>query len=240
DSGAVAGNDLQIARQAVAAAKAEVASRRAVEEAARHALAAQSTLEEYLHVRAPFAGMVTRRSVAEGALAGPGGAALFELAQSDPLRLVADVPEAETPGMHEGERMPFTVISRPGETFYGVLARPAHSLRRDSRTMPVEFDVANPHGDLVPGMFVQLKWSFQRDAAASMVPVTAVVRTAERTFVETLDGQQHVRWVDVTTGFSTGKEIEIFGPVELGSNVIVNASDEIHPGDTVNVVARPS
>lgn len=232
-AGAVAGNDIHVAEQAVAADQAEVASRLAAEAAAQEALNQQAAMAAYLRVVAPFRGMIIRRSASEGALAGPSAAPLFELQQLDPLRLVVDVPEAEAVGMDLGAQLAFTVSSQPQRQFAGTVARVAHSVRRETRTMPVELDVANPDLTLAPGMFVKVRWSFHRDRATLFVPDAAVARTSERTFVEFVGPGQKLRWVDVTTGFANGDAIEVFGALHPGDRVVVPADDELRPGSPV-------
>lgn len=232
-AGAVAGNDIHVAEETVAADQAEVASRRAAEAAAEQALRSQIALEDYLRVTAPFAGMIVRRAASEGALTGPGAGSLFELQQLDPLRLVVDVPEAEAIGIEIGARVPFTVADAPGRVYYGRVARIAHSLRRETRTMPVELDVANPDLKLAPGMYAHVSWTFQRDQSTWFAPAAAVVRGTERTFLE-LDQNGVVAWQDVTTGFSDGDRIEVFGPIAAGERVITPGDDALRPGAKVS------
>lgn len=235
EAGAVAGNDIQVAEHAVSADQAEVAARQAAEQAAQSNLASQAALTDYLRVVAPFSGMIIRRDASVGALAGPSAPALFELQQLDPLRLTVDVPEAEALGIEPGMKLPFTVANQPGRTFTGVVARAAHSVRRDSRAMPVELDVANPEMVLAPGMFARVEWSFQRAAATLFVPTAAVVRTSERTFVERIGADGTLQWVDVTTGFTDGDSIEVFGALAPGERIVAAASDELRPGQPVRV-----
>lgn len=235
-AGAVAGNDIHVAEQTVAADQAEAASRQAAVEAAQEALKTQAALESYLRVTAPFAGMIVRRSASEGALAGPSAPALFELQQLDPLRLVIDVPEAEALGFQLGQQLPFTVSSQPERTFQGTVARISHSVRRETRTMPVELDVPNPDFTLAPGMFARVSWSFQRAHPSLFVPTTAVLKTTERSFVEQIGRGNTVRWVDVATGFGNGDWLEIFDPASAlhpGDHVIVPADEELRPGQAV-------
>ncbi|MGH9480260.1 MAG: efflux RND transporter periplasmic adaptor subunit [Terriglobales bacterium] len=234
-AGAVAGNDIHVAEQTVAADRAEVASREAGEQAAAEALKNQTALTAYLRVTAPFPGMVVRRNASLGALAGPSAPALFELQQLDPLRLVVDVPEAQAIGIQLGEKLPFTVSSQPNHTFHATVARIAHSVRPESRTMPIELDVANPGLLLAPGMFARVTWSFQRAQPSLFVPSTAVVRGSDRTFVERIARNGTLEWVNVSTGFTNGDLVEIFGPLAPGQRVVAAADDALRPGERVQV-----
>ena len=61
-------------------------------------------MESFKHVYAPFSGVVTKRNVDPGALinAGSAGKALFELAQVDPLRVFASVPQTYSQAIKVG------------------------------------------------------------------------------------------------------------------------------------------
>ncbi|MGH9474805.1 MAG: efflux RND transporter periplasmic adaptor subunit [Terriglobales bacterium] len=240
EAGAVAGNDIQIAEHAVAAGQAEVEARQAAEQAAAANLASQTALSGYLRVLAPFDGVIIRRDASVGGLAGPSAPALFELQQIDPLRLTVDVPEADAVGIPIGVRLPFTVASQPGRSFPGVVARIAHSVRRDTRSMPIELDVPNPGLVLAPGMFARVAWSFQRAQPSLFVPATAVVRGSERTLVERIGADLRLQWVDVTTGFTDGDNIEVFGALHPGDRVVAAADDDLRPGQTVTVTPASS
>jgi membrane fusion protein (multidrug efflux system) len=233
-AGAVAENDVHVADQAVAADQAEVASRQAAEQAAQAALNEQIARESYLRVLAPFPGVVIRRDASEGTLAGPSAPALFEMQQLDPLRLTVDVPEAEAVGTRLGETLSFTVANQPQREFRGVVARIAHSVRPESRTMPVELDVPNPGLVLAPGMYARVKWRFERAQPSLFVPATAVLHGTERTEIELAAGGR-IRRVTVTTGFADGNLIEIFGAVHAGDAVVTDADPELQNGQAVGI-----
>lgn len=230
--GAIAGNELEQAEKTVEAAKAAV---RAAENSVRTAKSAAGSvrqLEEYLKVRAPFAGVVTERFVHPGALAGPAAGAgepLLRIEQNSRLRLIVAVPEAEVSGIPRGARVPFTVPAFPGQTFQGTVARVSHSIDPKTRTMPVELEVANPRNQLAPGMYPEVSWPVRRGRNSLYVPATSVVTTTERTFVIRASGGR-AEWVDVRKGAPAGDQIEVMGPLAAGDKVVRRATDEIRPG----------
>ncbi len=232
--GAVAGNDLHVADQTVAADEAEAASREAAEQAAQAAVNEQTARESYLRVVAPFTGVVIRRNASAGTLAGPSAPPLFELQQLDPLRLTVDVPEAEAVGIRLGEKLSFKVANQPEREFIGTVARIAHSVRPESRTMPVELDVPNPGLVLAPGMYARVQWRFQRTQPSLFVPATAVMHGTERTEVEVVEGGR-IRRVTVTTGFSYGGLVEVFGALRAAEPVVASADEELQSGQQVQV-----
>ncbi len=236
--GVVAGNDLEIAQRAVEADRARLEASRGSAEAAKSALKSVADLEGYLQVRAPFNGIVTERNVHPGSLVGPStgasGAAMpmLRLEKADRLRLVVPVPEKYTGGIAEGTKLEFSVPAYAGQAFSGTVARIAHSVDVKTRTMPVELEVKNAEGRLSSGMFPEVLWAVRRTGPSLFVPVSAVVRTTEATFVVRVrDGS--TEWVNVQTGELDGKSIEVIGGLHTGDEIAARGTDELRPGTHV-------
>jgi membrane fusion protein, multidrug efflux system len=236
--GVVAGNDLEVAQRSVDADRAKVEAMRGSAEAAKSALKSFSEIEGYLEVRAPFDGVVTERNVHPGSLVGPatGAAAsslpIVRVEKISKLRLVVPVPEKYSAGMSARTKVDFSVPAFPNQTFTGTVARIAHSVDVKTRTMPVELDVQNSDGRLSSGMFPELLWPVRRTEPTLFVPISAVARTTEATFVIRIrDGS--TEWVNVQTGEQDGKSIEVFGGLREGDEVAVRGSDELRAGNHV-------
>lgn len=235
--GVVAGNDLEVAQKAVDADRARVQSGRESAEAAKAALKSITDIEGYLQVRAPFDGVVTERNVHPGTLVGPvtGSAPATPLVRVETttrLRLVVPVPEKYVAGMAEGAKVQFSVPAYPNQTFSGTVARIAHSVEPKTRTMPIELDVSNRAGRLAAGMFPEVQWPVRRSEPTLFVPVSAVARTMEATFVVRIrDGK--TEWVNVQTSELEGKSIEVFGDLRPGDLVALRGTDELRPGAKV-------
>jgi membrane fusion protein (multidrug efflux system) len=228
--GVIAGNELTLAEKQVDAARALVGARQQAVGAAEAAVHAQKLVEDYLRITAPFDGVVSDRLVHPGALVGPGaGPVLLVIQQVSHLRLTVAVPEQDIGGIVAGAKVEFKVPAFPERTYTGTVARVAHSLDPKTRTMPVELDVLNHDGSLSPGMYPSVKWPVRRSRPSLLVPKTAVVTTAERTFV--IRGRNgKAEWVDVKKGAADGDFIEVMGNLEAGDMVVRRATDEIRDG----------
>jgi RND family efflux transporter MFP subunit len=238
----VAGNDVQMAEKAADASRSQLTSAEQAANAAQHAVAGVRDLERYLRIVAPFAGVVTERNVHPGALVGPsasGGTPLLRVADNRRLRLVVPVPEAYITEIGEGAAIPFTVAAYPGQTFSGRVARVAHTVDVNTRTMAVELDVDNGDGSLAPGAFCQVRWSVHRRGPSLFVPSGSVGSTTDRTFViRVRDGR--TEWVDVRTGLTSGPLVEVFGDLRAGDEVATRGTDEIRPGTSVRTKPKPA
>jgi len=234
--GAVAGNEIVLSEKAADSARALVKALESSARAAQAALQAQEELEGYLNVTAPFEGVATERLVHPGALVGPGAGAanspLLRLEQTSRLRLVVPVPEADVAGIVKGARVSFTTPAHPGRAFHGTVARLAHSMDPKTRTMPVEMEVANPSGDLAPGMYPEVESPVRMKRPALLVPASSIVTTTERSFVIRVSNGR-AEWVDVKRGRSVGDFVEVLGSLKPGDRVLTRGTDEIREGTPV-------
>lgn len=234
--GVVSGNDLEIAQKAVDGDSARVQGARKSVQAAEASLKSLAEIEGYLQIRAPFDGVVTERNVHPGALVSPtngsGGLPLVKVEQTKRLRLIVPVPEKYIAGMTNGAKVEFTVPTYPNQTFTGTIARVAHSVDVKTRTMPVELEVSNPKDSLASGMFPEVLWPVRRAEPTFFVPVSAVARTMEATFVVRIRNG-NPEWVNVHLGEVDGKLVEIFADVHDGDEIAMRGTDELRPGNKV-------
>jgi RND family efflux transporter MFP subunit len=239
--GVVAENDLLVANQTAAAEKGAVAAAESNVSAAREALRSVTQMESYLTIDAPFNGVVTTRNLHPGALvgpaSGPGGAMpIVQIVDTDRLRLVVPVPEAQVGAMKEGQQVSFTVPAYPGQPFHAPIARISHNVDVNTRTMPVELDVKNRDGRLSPGSFATVMWPVQRTYPTLFVPTTAVTSDQQHSFVIRVRNGK-TEWVTVQTGQAVNTDVEIFGGLEAGDQVVRTASDSIRNGQEVSTKA---
>jgi len=242
--GVVAGNDLEVAQKTVQADEGDLTALQKNVKAAQDALRAVAQLEAYLNIRAPFDGEVTARYVHPGALVGPPGGpgATTPLVRIETLtrhRLLVPVPEYDANSVPEGREVDFTVPSLPGRHFHAPIARISHSVDIRTRTMSVELDVQDPHAQLIPGTFCHVAWPVHRGYTTLFVPSSAIANNLERTFVIRIQNRR-TEWVDVKTGETSGQQVEVFGNLQVGDQVVLRATDELQPGTLVSPRLAPS
>lgn len=242
--GVLAENDVLVTGQTVSADKELVEAANQNVAAAKEALRSVSQTESYLRITAPFDGVVTTRNLHPGALIGPasgvGGAQpILQIVDDKRLRLAVPIPEAQVGDMKTGQLVSFTVPAYPGQTFKAPIERISREVDEKSRTMPVELDVKNPDGQLSPGSFTNVSWPLQRAYPTLFVPTTAVTTDQQHTFVIRVRNGK-AEWVTVQTGQIVNGDMEVFGDLTAGDEVVKTASDAIHSGDPVRVQNQAS
>jgi membrane fusion protein (multidrug efflux system) len=126
-------------------------------------------------VRAPFAGIVSERSVSPGEWVAP-GRALFTLVDDNPLRIELSVPEAAVRAIQKDQRVTLTAVSQPGKQYIAKVTRIGAEVGR-TRSLIVEATL-DPQTDLVPGMFAEAHVVIG-EKARPVLPADAVVKRAK-------------------------------------------------------------
>jgi RND family efflux transporter MFP subunit len=194
-------------------------------------------LEGFKRVVAPFAGVITKRNVDVGDLIDAGGGAgrtLFQLAQTDPLRVYVSVPQAYAHLVKPGQPVVVTQAELRGQKFSGEVARTAASIDASTRTMQVEITLRNKDGTLLPGAYVQVALPLAGNDAL-VVPTNALLFRGEGTRVAVVDAQSRVHLRPVTIGRNLGGDFEVLDGVTANDRLVLNPSDSLVEGDVVAV-----
>jgi RND family efflux transporter MFP subunit len=187
--------------------------------AVRIAKAAASEIgavSSYSTVRAPFAGIVTRRFVDAGAFASP-GAPLIALQDESTLRISASTTPEVARKLERGQTLSASVERTPVRvTIEGVVPAMAGSL------YTINALVANPNAELLAGSraTLALPTGTRRILVA---PAAAIVREGDLTGVtlRTVGGEDR-RWIRL--GATLGTAVEVTSGLRLGDTVVVPAA----------------
>ncbi|MFP3245599.1 MAG: efflux RND transporter periplasmic adaptor subunit [Paraburkholderia sp.] len=194
-------------------------------------------LESFKRIVAPFAGVVTQRNVDVGDLidAGSGTSrALFALAQSDPLRVYVQLPQAYAENVSVGKQVVVTQAELPGKQFHGTITHIAGAIDVPTRSLQIEVRLPNPDGALRPGAYVQV--AVRAIAHADiMVPGNALLFRAEGPRMAVVDNNGVVHLRKVVIAQDLGQTLEIESGIEPTDKVIINPSDSIGDGDHVQI-----
>ncbi|MBS2036450.1 efflux RND transporter periplasmic adaptor subunit [bacterium] len=220
--------EVQSAQARVHSAQAQVAARRAAWDRIQSQLA-------FTRVTAPFAGVITQRSIDVGSLVSAGGdkTAMFDLARATRLRAFVDVPEGDAPAVKVGLRTSLTLSEFPRRIFQGTVTRTAGALDPGSRTLRTQIELENP-GELNPGMHAQVKFPLKSGGGYTL-PSTATMTTPDGLRVAVLDGQRKVHFRLVKPGRDYGQEIQILSGLQPEDEVINYPSDDLSEGTQVHL-----
>lgn len=232
---AVSAQELDERRSAYTQAQANLAAADANVERLRQ-------LEGFKRIVAPFSGVITRRNVDVGDLidaGSSGGRALFQLAQTDPLRVYVNVPQSYSQLVKPGQKVVVTQSELRGRTFEGEVSRTAASIDTTTRTMQVEVVLPNHDGTLLPGAYVQVALPLPATQSLTL-PTNALMIRADGIRVAIVGGDGRVHMRTVRVGRNYGERVEVLEGVTADDRLVVNPSDSLIEGDRVTVAAAPA
>jgi RND family efflux transporter MFP subunit len=225
------------------AARATTAASKATIKVNEANIARLEALQSFEKVTAPFSGVITARNVDPGALVSADSPntsrEMFHLMNVDALRVFVNVPQVFSTDVRVGQKALIYRREDPRQTFTGKVTRTAEALDPATRTLLTEVQVPNKDGALRAGLFLQVKFLFQRQAPSVTVPAAAVVIRSTGPRVAILDAQNQVHYKSVQLGRDFGNEIEVVAGLNAGETVVVRPGDDLPEGAAVEV-ATPS
>jgi len=200
-------------------------------EAQRRELAVRAARSE---VKAPRAGIVSRRTARIGQMTAAGGEPLFRIVADGEIELEAELLETRVAGLAEGQ--PARVVVGRGEYAGKVRLVPAE-IDRVTRLGKVR--VALPRdGDLRIGAFARATIETARRVAVA-VPVGAVVYGAAGASVQVVEGSK-ISVRPVRTGLVADGHVEIVEGLGPDLRVVARAAAFLREGDEVRALLAPS
>jgi membrane fusion protein (multidrug efflux system) len=226
-AGALATRDVDVAQNAVSVAEAQLA------DAKSRLASAERSLGDTV-IRAPFSGIVSKRTVNAGDVVSP-GTELFTIIVPSSMRLEASVPSDDLQALRVGATVEFTVrgYDRP---FQGRIERIAPQADATTRQVPIYVSIPNEGGRLVAGLFAEGRVVSQ-SVTGLVVPSNAVNTTdPSMTWVlRVTDGK--TERVGVTLGLRDprSERVNVASGVNDGDVLLRGAAQGITPGTPVKV-----
>ncbi len=222
-------------------AQADLAGARARIKVAQAELDHLNVLLRYSKVTAPYDGVVTKRFVHPGAFiksASEGNSSpLFHLSNVDRVRIVADVPEADSSWVKTGQPATFRVDALRGQQFQGNVARFADALDTDSRTMRVEVALDSHSAGLRAGMYGTVTITLADQDDALLLPANVLVTgNGEPGVMVANNGRAERRKIEI--GQNDGIRMHVLSGISDGDRVIAEGKDSVRDGQPVEVLAR--
>jgi RND family efflux transporter MFP subunit len=200
------------------------------------------TMITYTEIKAPFDGMVTRRTVDTGHFVhpanGPSSTPLMEVAKTDPVRIFVDVPELEAAYVDTGDPVTIRVQAIAADPIKATVTRTSGTLLESNHSLRVEIDVPNPEGLLRPGMYAGVTIELEKVPECLVIPVTAVVRDAGNTLCCVVkDGKIERRAVEL--GLRSGPLVEVRQGLDEATPVVIKQPEALRDGQEVRIAAAP-
>ena len=177
-----------------------------------------------LVLRSPIAGSVIERTARQGQMADP-STALFKVADLSAVWLVVHAFERDAVRIATGTDVRVSFPALPGQVFTGLVAFIGREVSVESRTVPVRIQLANPSGQLRPGMSAAADIPVGESAQPLVaVPVASLQRLDNEWVVFVPKDASTYQIRKVGRGRDLGGEVEILSGVKSGETIVVDGS----------------
>jgi membrane fusion protein, heavy metal efflux system len=220
EHGAIALNDLQVAEDTEAKAKATL-------DAAVHAiriLGGDPAHEDaVVNITAPVAGTIVEQNVTPNASVQSNNQPnLFTIANLSTVWVICNVYENDLPNVRLGDAADVELNAYRGSSYRGRVVNIGKVLDSTIRTAPVRVVLRNP-GTMRSGMFVTATFYGQHGRTFATVPTTAVLHLHDRDWVFVPAGQGQFRRTEVSGGKIIDGKQDLLSGISPGQQVVNDA-----------------
>jgi Cu(I)/Ag(I) efflux system membrane fusion protein len=185
------------------------------------AVEASGKVQTRVTITAPIAGVVGELNAREG-MTVMAGAPLFRLNGLSTVWVNAELPESLASQVRPGHPVEARTPALPGAAFNGKVSAIVPEVNAATRTIKARIELANPQGQLVPGMFASVNFTPQARKEVLLVPSEAVIQTGKRSVVVVAQGDGRFASVDVELGLESNGQTEIRKGLQAGQKVVVS------------------
>jgi membrane fusion protein, heavy metal efflux system len=174
-------------------------------------------------IRAPFPGVITRRSANVGLNIDP-SMPLFTIVDLSTVWVIADLYERDFAKVRVGSPATVTSASYPGMTLRGRVAYIDPQVQQETRTAKLRVEVPNPSGRLRLGMYVDARVGEASRREGTFVPKSAVQMVGSDAVVYTTSDAQSGRFVErkVEIGGENGDQLLVLSGLQPGVSVVTD------------------
>ncbi|HEU5360435.1 MAG TPA: efflux RND transporter periplasmic adaptor subunit [Candidatus Deferrimicrobiaceae bacterium] len=182
-------------------------------------------------VRAPFDGVVLKKTVDRGEWLSP-GTAIGTLARDDTMDVIVEIPGDVVPFVSKGGSVQ---IRAAGKEIQGRVKAIVPKGEITTRTFPVKIEVRNRYS-LIEGMEAVVEIPSGPKERALLVPRDALVTVMGRTVVFTVV-EGRAKMVPVTVSRYLGKEVAVrTDGLRPGMEVLIKGNERVRDGQPVRLV----
>lgn len=196
---------------------------------------------------APFAGRLGLRKVNIGQYIGA-GTEIVSLQAADPMLVNFSLPQQNLHKLKAGYTVRINTDAMPDKTFEGKITAIDTVINENTRSVSVQATLANPNGDLLPGMFASVDVMLPDTQQVLIVPITSISyasfgdsvfvieeqENADTGETQLIARQQFVQlgatrgdFVSVLEGIKAGDRVASAGVFKLRNNANVMLNEEV-------------
>ena len=200
-------------------------------------------------IAAPFAGVLRSFRVEQGEYVRE-GQQLGELLDLETARVVIGLSDRQIVMVRSGQPVEVAVEAYPGESFAGSILRVGAASDPSSRKFPVELELPNPEGRLLPGMIATVAFDLGPERPGALIPREASVEEFGLRFVWVIEQEEQQeeggalvarrRLVGVRAVPFRPAEFEVLSGVAEGEEIALTGMRQLREGERVRRDGTPT
>ena len=195
---------------------------------------------------APFAGVLRSFRVEQGEYVRE-GQALGELLDLETARVVIGLSDRQIVVVRSGQPVEVAVEAYPGESFAGSILRVGAASDPSSRKFPVEVELPNPEGRLLPGMIATVAFDLGPEQPRTLIPREASGEEFGLRFVWVVEQEEgeggalmaRRRRVEVRALPFRPAEFEVLSGLAEGEKIALTGTRQLREGERVRRDGTP-
>jgi RND family efflux transporter MFP subunit len=221
-----------LSKQTLEQVEGELAAAKAHRDQAAANARASGTLLSYGALTSPIDGVVTRRWMDTGGLAGP-GVPILTVENPARLELSVQVPETRARMLAIGQTAQVTLPALE-RTFEAQISAIVSSADPMTRTNQVKLRVPSD-GSVTPGLFASVRFN-EMAFETIAIPKSALVEEGQMDGAFVVEGDRaHLRWIQV--GQKAGDLVQVLSGLHVGEQVVTPVGGDV--SDDVRVKVLP-
>jgi multidrug efflux system membrane fusion protein len=231
-----------IARQQLDTQAAQVGQFEGTIEADQAAIDNAKLQLSFTNVTAPLSGRIGLRQVDIGNIvhaADPNPLAI--ITQVQPISVLFTIPADSLPPvmakLRAGTKLPVDAYDRAdrNKIATGTLETVDNQIDTTTGTSRLKATFENADSSLFPNQFVNCRLLLETRSGVAIVPLPAVQRGAQGSYVFVVKPDQTVTMRNITTGVTEGNNVEVTSGVAPGEMVVTDGQDKLQEGGKVQI-----
>lgn len=196
---------------------------------------------EKTKIKAPFSGIIWGINVAQGQSINA-GTELFSLVDISHIKVMAKVLESEVDKVKVGRGATLIFSAYPDKKFRGKVIAISPVIDPEERTCSVVISVANPEGEIKPGMHAEVEIAADIYENCLLIPQEAILVRGGRKMAFVVEdglakwryiqvGHENEQYAEVLEGINEGEEVIVEGHITLAHDAPVSVRGRAAPSN---------
>lgn len=190
------------------------------------------------NIRAPFAGLISKRYVADGEWIQP-GTRIMQLVATDNLHIDLQVPQHVYPRINESSEIHVHLDAFPDREWKAAIETVVPFSDDGARTMLIRATLNNSGVTIAPGMSASATLRITKSTNGAVVPRDAILRYPDGRITAWVvngdTGKSIVTERHVRTGLAFNGQVEILDGLQPGERIVVKGNESLKEGQPVRI-----